>query len=255
MTIETSLNTILDKLLSHSVIEAVSKDLLISTLDLTLLDQDASNESLMLLGNRAKTHQVAAVCVLQEHLSLFHASPLLKVATVVNFPEGNGELIRGLAEIDTAVQLGANEIDVVFPYPIYLAGDKQKALNQCDVMIQACKKHEVTIKIIIETGAFDHIESVYHISKELIAMGCDFIKTSTGKIPQGASLPAVFAILSALKEHPEAECGIKISGGVKTKKQAQDYARLAELMSGKKINNTWFRIGASSLLNELLNSK
>lgn len=255
MTFEANLNTIIEQLLSYSSIGAVSKDQLIPTLDLTLLELDASNESLALLGDRARTHHVAAVCVLPEHLSHFHRSSLLHVATVVNFPYGNDELIQSLSEIDYALQLGANEIDFVFPYQAYLAGEKQRALNQCDVIIQACKKHEVTIKIIIETGAFADIETIYHISNELIAMGCDFIKTSTGKIPQGASLPAVFAILSALKEHPDVACGIKISGGVKTTKQAQDYARLAELMLGKKINKNWFRIGASSLLNELLNSK
>ncbi|WP_298622287.1 deoxyribose-phosphate aldolase [uncultured Legionella sp.] len=255
MTFETNLTTILEQLLSYPSIDAVSKEQLIPTLDLTLLESDASDESLALLNNRAKAHRVAAVCIFPQYLPYFHRSSILHVATVVNFPHGANELIQSLTEIDNAIQSGANEIDFVFPYQIYLGGEKQKALNQCDVVIQACKKHEVTIKIIIETGAFSDIEKIYHISNELIAIGCDFIKTSTGKIPQGASLPAVFAILSALKEHPDTTCGIKISGGVKTTKQAQDYAHLAELMLGKKINKQWFRIGASSLLNELLNSK
>lgn len=254
MTFEANLNTILGQLLSYTSIEAVTRDVLISTLDLTLLEHDASDESIQLLVERAKRHRVAAVCVLPQHLSFVHRSSPLHAATVINYPHGKDELIRCLTEIDNAVQLGANEIDFVFPYQTYLSGEKQKALNQCDVIVQACKKYEATIKIILETGAFSDMENIYHISNKLIEMGCDFIKTSTGKIPQGASLSAVFSILSALKEHPDVACGIKISGGVKTAQEARDYAHLAELMLKKKINKKWFRIGASSLLDNLLNS-
>ncbi|MBL7480143.1 deoxyribose-phosphate aldolase [Legionella bononiensis] len=253
MTLETQLNELLEQLLTAQAAGTVSKEQLIHTLDLTLLEPDATTESLALLGDRANTHHVAAVCVLPEHLSHFHLPSSLNLATVINFPHRNDELLISLAGIDNAIQLGANEIDFVLPYQAYLTGNSQKVLNHCDVIIQACKKHEVTIKIILETGAFPDMEHIYNVSKELITMGTDFIKTSTGTISQGATLPAVFSILSALKETEETSCGIKISGGVKTTQQALNYACLAELMLGKTISNNWFRIGASSLLNDLLN--
>lgn len=255
MTLETNLNNVLEQLLSAQSVGAITKDQIINTIDLTLLEQDASAEALALLGDRAKTHHVAAICVFPEHLTQFHLPLSPKLATVINFPHGTEELLVCLAAIDNAIQLGANEIDYVLPFQTYLSGNRQKALNQCDVIIQACKKREVTIKIILETGAFPDMESIYQVSRELIAMGSNFIKTSTGKIAKGATLPAVFSILSALKESGETGCGVKISGGVRTIIQAQNYSYLAELMLGKKISNTWFRIGASSLLNELLNSK
>ena len=81
-----------------------------------------------------------------------------------------------------------------------------------------------------------------------------FLKTCTGKIPQGASLSALFTMLSAIKDSGKT-CGIKVSGGVKTPRQAFNYAKLAELMMAKKIDKSWFRIGASSLLNELLKQR
>ena len=93
--------------------------------------------------------------------------------------------------------------------------------------------------------------SIYQVSRELLAIGCDFLKTSTGKISQGASLSAVFAILSAIKD-ARTHCGVKISGGVKASQQALKYAWLAELVMEEKINKDLFRIGASSLLEELV---
>ena len=98
------------------------------------------------------------------------------------------------------------------------------------------------------------MQTIYQVSKDLIATGCDFLKTSTGKLPQGASLDAVFAMLSAIKDSGR-QCGIKVSGGVKTPQQALCFAQLAEIVCGIKINRNWFRLGSSSILGELLNSK
>jgi len=95
------------------------------------------------------------------------------------------------------------------------------------------------------------MQSIYQVSRELIETGCNFLKTSTGKIPKGASIHAAFSILSAIRD-AGTKTGIKLSGGVKTPTEARQYALLAELMMGRKIKNDWFRIGASSLLDALL---
>lgn len=257
MNLTTHLNDVLEQLLSPQGGRIITKEQLIQTIDLTLLEPDASDEALALLQDRAQTNKVAAVCVFPQQLQRFKQLSSVNLATVINFPHGKNDLLACLAELDQARNLGAHEIDYVFSYQAYLTGNRQHALNQCDVMIQACKKHELTIKIILETGAFSSIESIYQVSKELIAFGCDFIKTSTGKTTQGATLPAAFAILSAIKDSAteNTSCGIKISGGVKTPAQAKNFAHLAELMLDKKISEDWFRIGASSLLSELLNSR
>jgi deoxyribose-phosphate aldolase len=257
VTLTIHLNDVLQQLLSSQSRRTISKDQLISTIDLTLLDPDASAEALALLADRAQTNHVAAICVFPEHLGAFKRLSHVHLATVINFPHGNNDLLACLAELDQAINSGAKEIDYVFPYQSYLTGNRQHTLNQSDVIIQACKKRERTVKVILETGAFTNMESVYQVSKELIGMGSDFIKTSTGKTSQGATLPDVFAILSAIKDTAteECPCGLKVSGGVKTPEQARNFAHLAEFMLGKKISADWFRIGASSLLSELLNSK
>jgi deoxyribose-phosphate aldolase len=250
VTLNTHLNDILGHLLSIQN-NQISKKTLISCIDLTLLAEDASSEDLKTLNVQATQNQVAAVCVYPHQLASFQSLSGVRLATVVNFPHGNDAVPTSLDLIEQAIQNKAIEIDYVLPYKDYLSGHKQRALNHCQSISKLCASHNVQLKIILETGAFLEMESIYAVSKELINIGCDFIKTSTGKITQGASLAAAAAILSAIKDSGST-CGIKISGGIKTTVQAQSYAYLAEFVLEKTINKQWFRIGASTLLQELL---
>ncbi|EHL29994.1 hypothetical protein LDG_8027 [Legionella drancourtii LLAP12] len=215
------------------------------------MDEEASLTSLSQLNKDARCNNVAAICVYSKHLSEFHQLKAIQLATVINFPHGNEDLTTSCDVIEKALTLGATEIDYVLPYQLYLDGKKDAALQQCQTIIKLCKHHNLTSKIILETGAFPALELIYDASKDLIESGCDFLKTSTGKIAQGASLPAVFTMLSAIKD-TNVPCGIKVSGGVKTPTQAFNYATLAEFMMDKTIDKSWFRIGASSLLGELI---
>jgi deoxyribose-phosphate aldolase len=200
----------------------------------------------------ANQYPIAAICVYPQHLNHFEGLTNVNLATVINFPYGNEELLTCLAAIDQAVSAGAHEIDYVLAYEDYINGNKQKALNQCDVILQSCKKQNLTLKVILETGAFPDMDSIYQLSSELIELGVMFLKTSTGKIAIGATFSAAFAMLTAIYDSPQRECGIKLSGGIKTKTQAQQYANLAELTLNKDIHPSWFRIGASSLLTQLI---
>lgn len=251
MSLETHFNSVFEILISSNPSSNITPDQLIQSIDLTLLDEDPSLEALTKLSDLAQANEVAAVCVFAKNLHYFNLQPRFNLATVVNFPQGNDKVSVCLNDITHAVSLGANEIDYVLPYQMYLRDNKQEALNQCNAVAEACKKQGVTLKIILETGVFPDIQSIYQVSTDLLSIGCDFLKTSTGTIAQGASLSAVFAILSAIKDSGK-ECGVKVSGGVKTSQQARNYACLAELIMGKKISTDWFRIGASRLLEELL---
>lgn len=253
MTLESAphLNRVFEHLTINSSSSSINTDQLIQSIDLTLLKENSTDDELSQLNHLAQTNQVAAVCVFAQHLHHFNPAARFNLATVVNFPAGTDDVVTCLEDIDQAVTLGVKEIDYVLPYQMYLRDNKQQALNQCHVIAEHCKKHGLILKIILETGAFPEIQSIYQVSTELLTIGCDFLKTSTGKMTQGASLSAAFAMLSAIKASGK-RCGVKISGGIKTPQQAQSYAYLAELMMGKKINKDWFRIGASSLIYELL---
>ncbi|WP_454783824.1 deoxyribose-phosphate aldolase [Legionella sp. WA2024007413] len=251
MTLETNFNEAMETLLGNYSKRIIPAKQLIHTIDLTLLDEQATNETLLQLKHNGNQNQVAALCVYLQHLDQVSSENTINLATVINFPHGSEDLNSSLESIEKAIRLGVREIDYVFPYQRYLKGQKQHTLDQCHAIAQFCKQHKLILKIILETGTFPDITTTYNASKELIDSGCDFIKTSTGKTPIGASLVAAFAMLSAIRD-ANTSCGIKISGGIRTPQQAHNYATLAELVMGKQINKSWFRIGASSLLGELL---
>ena len=246
--------TNLDKLLHDIAVNASSangmsaKDIL-PLIDLTTLDSQATPNDIEALALNAAQNHMAAICVLPEHLTYVPSDLGIKRATVINFPTGNQPHHQALEAIDQTVQTQkVDEIDYVFSYQAYLSGDTNTALNKYRDIYERCKLHKLTFKVILETGALPSHDFIYNLSKELITIGCDFLKTSTGKIAQGASLPAAFAILSAIVDS-QSSCGIKISGGIKTEDQALSYMKLAAIMLQRKLDSAWFRIGASTVPN------
>ncbi|OCH98725.1 deoxyribose-phosphate aldolase [Legionella jamestowniensis] len=225
----------------------------VSLIDLTLLNENASSEALDALMKKANLYHVAAICVLPQHVKAMTELTGVKLATVVNFPTGNHSLAETLSETN---QLLSNypiqEIDYVFPYQNYLQGREHEALTHCQQVYTLCEQQKITLKVILETSAFPTLESIYDVSCKLIDNGCNFIKTSTGKTKQGATPSATFAILKAI-EASDIHCGLKVSGGIKQPAQAFTYMCLAEHVLKSNVNKAWFRIGASSLLDELVN--
>lgn len=217
-------------------------------IDLTLLNEKATTIEIADILATAQQEKVAAICVLPQHLELIPSVNTIKRATVINFPTGeeaHQAVLRALHVIITHHQ--ADEIDYVFPYQTYLSGQKTLALSRCAEVYQQCKQNNITFKVILETSALPSLDVIYRMSLDVIHSGCDFLKTSTGKIVQGASIPAAFALLSAIVDS-QASCGIKISGGIRTLGQADAYLCLAKSMRGLALDSHWFRIGASSRL-------
>ncbi|WP_051131903.1 hypothetical protein [Legionella tunisiensis] len=102
--------------------QPISNSEVIPLIDLTLLDDTAGYEQLYSLGKKANLHQVAAVCVLPEHLEIIRHITTVKLATVANFPSGNQPHKEVLAAIEkTIINTKVDEIDYVFPYQDYLA--------------------------------------------------------------------------------------------------------------------------------------
>lgn len=225
---------------------------LIKCLDLTLLKADATEDELIQLKNKAMKHPVAAVCVYPKDLVFFDKANPYQVATVINFPTGEEEIANCLAFIQQAKQLGADEIDYVFPYQSFLSGEEQKALDHARAVSEYISSQGLTSKVIIETGAFENLDELYELASELIKFKFNFLKTSTGTTEKGADYAAAFTLATAIKETNAYTSGLKISGGVKTLEQANIYANIAETILEQPINNSWFRIGASSLLDVLI---
>lgn len=229
----------------------------ISLLDLTCLKDECTHHDIEKLCQDALTNQVAAVCIPLDFVAQSKSlitNPNIKIATVANFPSGHESSDHVVTEINQAITLGADEIDVVLPYQDYLSGKQP----QCIEFIKQCKQasHGKTLKVILETGAFiNDTDLIYQASVDMLTAGADFIKTSTGKIAQGATLHAAALMLQAIADTSK-NVGFKASGGIKTLAHAASYLYLADKILGDDwVTPATFRFGASSLLQELINNK
>lgn len=232
---------------------------ILSLIDLTSLNDSDDESTIETLCKKAINHgdHVAAVCVyprfVKQAVKFFMGKPV-HVATVVNFPGGNDPLDTVLDSIRQSVDHGAAEIDVVFPYQLYLSGKKHEAYQ----FIYACREHcpkNILLKVILETGALLDSFQIEEVSRNVLLAGADFLKTSTGKIAVGATLDAAKIMLNAIKQmSPELNrpIGFKASGGIRTILQAKQYIDLAaQIMGYEWVIPQHFRLGASQLVDAL----
>lgn len=251
MSLEQTYIATLDKVTKNSGHTSDWFPLAMSLIDLTLLDESASREALSLLFEKAYSYRVAAICVFPDVLPKAERSNNFKRATVVNFPQGQDPLAKTLENINNIISChNPDEIDYVFPWQKYLDGFEKTALTHCQQAYALCKKNNILFKVILETGAWPCLQTMYQVSRELIDMGCDFLKTSTGKFSIGATPIAAFTILQAIKDSGLSS-GLKVSGGIREPEQAFLYMNLANEILEKQLDKSWFRIGASSLLDSL----
>lgn len=230
---------------------------LLHLLDLTSLGEDDTPMRIAALCAAARTPQgeVAAVCVYPEHVQACLTAlreSTVRVATVVNFPEGGSDAGRAVREVRRAVAVGAQEIDVVFPWRALLAGDAEAGAG----LVAACRTalpKGVVLKVILETGMLEGAQ-IRRAADIALAGGADFLKTSTGKVAMGATPQAARVMLEAIAASGR-PCGLKVSGGVRTLADAAGYLALAESVMGAGwATRARFRIGASALLDELLHA-
>ena len=228
---------------------------IISLVDLTSLNVDDDNNVMDLLLKKADTSmgKVAGVCVYPNLLSYIVPKILPKKiypVSVVNFPSGDKTILEVVEEVFFVLEHGALEVDLVIPYKELLIGNIQKVEDMIVDIRKATKG--VLLKVILETGELESDEMIMLASKIALFAGADFLKTSTGKTSVSASLQAVEVMLNEIKKHNN-KVGIKPSGGIKTRDEAILYMELAvRLMGSEYLNSKTFRIGASSLVDNIL---
>jgi deoxyribose-phosphate aldolase len=112
------------------------------------------------------------------------------------------------------------------------------------------------LKVILETGELVTYDNVRRASWLAMLAGGDFIKTSTGKVSPAATLPVTLVMLEAVRDFRDTtgrQIGVKPAGGIRTTKDAVRYLVLVnETVGADWLDPDWFRLGASSLLNDLL---
>jgi len=273
-------------MLSSRSIKTTSKrwalDTAISMIDLTTLEGQDTPGKVRALCAKAKrpdpadptAPQVAAVCVYPDlaHVAAAEVKGTgIHVASVATaFPSGRTSLDVKLADTRYAIAAGADEVDMVIDRGAFLAGDYQLVYDEIAAVQEVCgcppgeagpagtagQAGRAHLKVILETGELVTLDNVRRASWLAMLAGADFIKTSTGKVTPAATLPVTLVMLEAVRDFREAhgrQVGVKAAGGIRTAKDAIRYLVLVNETAGEDwLDPRWFRLGASSLLNDLL---
>jgi deoxyribose-phosphate aldolase len=238
----------------------------VSMMDLTTLEGADTPGKVEALCSKARRPDpadpevppVAAVCVYPTLVAVAKhalAGSGVKVASVATaFPSGQASMAVRLADVADAVDAGADEVDMVINRGAFLAGRYREVFEEILMVKESCGA--ARLKVILETGELGTYDHVRRASMLAMAAGADFIKTSTGKIQPAATLPVTLVMLEAIRDFHDRTgrmIGMKPAGGVRTAKQSIQYLVLVnETLGPAWLTPEWFRIGASSLLNDCL---
>ena len=185
-------------------------------IDHTVLKPTTVIDDVRKICSEAAEYSFAAVCVpppFVKSSKKFLGSSQVKVATVIGFPFGYSVAKAKLAEVQQAVQDGADELDVVINLSALKSGSWQYLESEIRLLQAAAKENDCVLKTIIESGILSD-EEIVQCCKIYTAAGVDYVKTSTGFAETGATLHAV----QLMRANLPSGIKIKASGGIKTYK-------------------------------------
>lgn len=222
-------------------------------IDLTSLNDDDTEARIEAVVDRGMKYGVAAVCLLPHFVQAARrrlGTDPVQLASVVNFPDGSDDIARAVRETEAIVAAGGDEIDMVAPLDAIMDGD----VGLVTEMVQAVKEQADgrLVKVILETGRLKDPARITAAARAAVMVGADMLKTSTGKTPTGARLEDA-AVLLAVIEEADGRVGLKLSGGLRTARQAASYLYLIDhFMTSGWVSPRTVRFGASSLLDDVL---
>ncbi|MCG8469056.1 MAG: deoxyribose-phosphate aldolase [Gemmatimonadetes bacterium] len=201
--------------------------------------------------------RVASVCVyptmVSEAVSALEGTGIPVCSVAAGFPAGLTPFEGRLAEIERAVEAGAEEIDIVITRRHVLTGDWPALYEEVRAFREACG--DAHLKTIMATGELGTLRNVARASWTCMMAGADFIKTSTGKESVNATLPFGLVMARAIRGYRELtgyHVGMKPAGGIGKAKQSLEWLILVkEELGDGWLSRALFRIGASSLLADI----
>lgn len=245
-------------------------DMAISMVDLTTLEGADTPGKVKALCAKAvrpdptdlTVPSVGAICVYndmvkiaREELDLIGGRKIPVAAVSTAFPSGRASIEVKKQDTQDALNAGASEIDMVIDRGAFLSGKIGKVFEEIRIIKDLCGE-KAHLKVIFETGELVTYDNVRKASYLAMLAGADFIKTSTGKVNPAATAPVVLIMLEAVRDYfalTGSKIGVKPAGGIKTTKDAIKQLVLVNETAGSDwLNPSLFRIGASSLLNDLL---
>ena len=200
---------------------------------------------------------VGAVCVYYSFVGAavkaLEGSGIPVAAVAAGFPHGLSPLKARLAEIEAAIDEGAEEIDIVITRAHVLNAEWEALYDEVRAMRAACGDRH--LKTILATGELATLRNVGKASLVCMMAGADFIKTSTGKEGVNATIPVGLVMTRAIRAYRERtglRVGFKPAGGIRSAKQALEWL----IMMREELGEPWqrpdlFRFGASTLLADI----
>merc|ERR1719491_2446032 len=182
----------------------------VSLIDHTSLGLDDTEDKIRALADAAvaEAPHTAALCVYPKFVKMLREMQAkqpdryprsLRICTVVNFPSGQEALEKVVSDTKTAVAAGADEVDVVIDYKLLQRDEAmgcEAATSLVSAVRAACPPESVVLKVIIESGELATEPLIAAATRAAIAGGCDFVKTSTGKVKVNATPEAAKLMLS-----------------------------------------------------------
>ena len=183
-------------------------------IDHTLLRPDATRDDILKICSEARRYCFASVCVNPYWAPLVAAELAgctVKVCTVIGFPLGATFTSIKVAETDAALRVGAQEIDMVMNVGAMRSGDHETVKSDIRAVAEASHRAGAIVKVILETALLDDNQKAMACTLSKMA-GADFVKTSTGFGPSGATAHDVALMRSVVGP----DIGVKASGGIRT---------------------------------------
>ena len=202
---------------------------------------------------------VASICVYPvfvETVRLAAGDSKMAITSVSGgFPSSQTYLEVKMLETAMAIENGADEIDIVISIGEMLDGEYDLAGNEIETL-RAEIGDDAILKVILESGTLSDPELIHKAATIAMEAGADFIKTSTGKNGIAATPEAAVAMCLAISQFAKKtgrKVGFKAAGGISTAESAALYYSIVEEILGEEwLTPERFRIGASSLANNLL---
>ena len=183
---------------------------IIKTLDIACLKPEATTQQVTEAAREVEEVGAAVVCVASCNVAL--AKQVTKrVASVIGFPHGNVSPEIKFYEARQAIEEGATELDVVINYGRFLEGRDAAVRQELYNIMLIARKERIPVKAILETCYYQPAQIV-EACRLCVLCGVDWVKTSTGFGPGGATLGTVDLMLKTV----EGNAQVKASGGIKT---------------------------------------
>ncbi|HEV2484100.1 MAG TPA: deoxyribose-phosphate aldolase [Terracidiphilus sp.] len=182
-------------------------------IDHSLLNPSLTTQELEEGCELAIRYEVASVCILPYYLARcaeLLAGTTVNASTTIGFPHGGHTTAIKLAEAKQALNDGGKELDVVINISKARSGDWQYVRNELEQMTECIHAGGAKIKVIFENAYLDDASKI-RLCEICGAIGADWVKTSTGYAPSGATLPD----LELMRKHSPASVQVKAAGGIR----------------------------------------